>query len=133
MTLSAEAEQVALTLMRNYVASFNNNDGHAYGENYWPDADLMGFDGVIYDGREAIVRNHVELWKGPLKGVRVSSVVRRLRSLTPSVMLIDVDLADEVGAPLGSVARIKFVVERRGSEWKIVSAQNTLLSAPRHG
>jgi uncharacterized protein (TIGR02246 family) len=129
MALSAEEEQAALALVRNYVASFNRNDRQAYGENYWPDADLVGCDGAIYDDRDAIVRNHVEMWEGPLKGVRVSSVIRRLRSLTPSVMLVDVDLTDESGKSPGAIARIKFVVERRGREWKIVSAQNTLSSA----
>jgi uncharacterized protein (TIGR02246 family) len=123
-----EHRDVAEAMLKSIVASFNRQDGAGYGANYWPDAELVGFDGAILDGRDAIIRNHVEMWAGPLKGARISGALRKMRVLGPNAVVVDVDLTRE-GDPATGAARIKFVVEKRSGVWKISSAQNTLSSA----
>ena len=117
---------VARALVDGITRSWNHADRTAYGENYWPTAELVGFDGEVFDGRAAIICNHIEMWNGPLKGSKIKGSVRRMRPVGASVLIVDVDLtslAEDLPSPL---ARIKFVMEKRDAAWKIVSAQNTL-------
>jgi uncharacterized protein (TIGR02246 family) len=122
-----QGHQVATAMLDSIVESFNREDGVAYGANYWPDADLVGFDGAVFEGRDAIIRNHVEMWAGPLKGAKIRGEVRKLLVLPLNVVVVDVNLARE-SDPTAGPARIKFVMERRAEVWKIAAAQNTLTS-----
>ena len=61
--------------------SWNRADGLAYGENYWPDAELVSPVGKIFDGRPGIAQLHVDLWAGIFKGSRmVASVVESAKA-----------------------------------------------------
>ncbi|HET7599645.1 MAG TPA: DUF4440 domain-containing protein [Gemmatimonadales bacterium] len=59
-----EAAAAAEKMVARFVDSWNRADGAAYGENYWPDAELVNPSGVISRGKAAIVREHVDLWAG---------------------------------------------------------------------
>jgi uncharacterized protein (TIGR02246 family) len=122
-----QARQVAASVLDGIVESFNREDGAAYGANYWPDADLVGFDGAILYGRDSIIRNHIEMWAGPLKGAKIRGVIRNVRVLGQNALVVDVDLT-RVSDPAAGPARLKFVVERRIDTWKILAAQNTMSS-----
>ena len=101
-----QGQFVAQSTLRSIVETFNRADGEAYGANYWPEAELVGFDGSIIDGREAIIHNHLEMWEGPLKGARISGAVRKVRVLSPTSILADVNLSPE-GSGNASPARLK--------------------------
>ena len=83
---------------------------------------------------------HVDLWFGPARDTKVEAVVRRVRALGPDIVLVDLEIAVSGFSPpppgvaldaRGQVmARLKHVVERRGSDWKIVSSQNTFVLGP---
>jgi hypothetical protein len=82
---------------------------------------------------------HVNLWNTAFKGSTVSGVVRRVRPLSPTLMIADFDLDLKVAGQLppsipntnGIVkVHLKHVMEKRGAEWKVVAAQNTFVSAP---
>ena len=110
-----------------------------YGENYWPDAELVDPTGAIKNGRTAIVQEHVEMWAGTFKGSRITGKVRRVQMLGSKYMIVDFD-AEVSGVrqlPPGSqpnangVLRnhLKHVMEKRSGVWKVLSAQNTFIAA----
>ena len=138
-SVPAEAAAAAQAMVDRFVSSWNHADGAAYGENYWPDAELVDPVGIISSNQEAITDEHVRLWAGPFKGSRVSAHVRRVRMLGPDFMMVDfdVDLSGVSAAPPGASAdsagvlhnHLKHIVERRQGLWKVLAAQNTFIAA----
>lgn len=137
--MSQSLDEVAQTFANTFATTWNEKDGLAYGEAYWPDAELVDPTGTIWQGREAIADMHVALWSGPARGTTVSAFVRSIRSLSPTLAVVDLNVAVTgfSPAPPGAVAdangevrtRLKHVIEQRGDEWKIVASQNTFVAA----
>jgi uncharacterized protein (TIGR02246 family) len=135
-----EASVAAEAMVTRFVDSWNSADGAAYGENYWPEAELVDPSGVISRGKEAIVQEHVDLWAGLFNGSRISGKVRRIRMLGPTFMMVDFDaeLSGVRQLPPGSPAdasgvlhnHLKHIMERRRGIWKVLAAQNTFISRP---
>src|SRR2546423_11502471 len=67
-----QAAAAAQAMVARFVDSWNRADGVAYGENYWPDAELVDPTGVISRGKAAIVQEHVDLWAGTFKETHVA-------------------------------------------------------------
>ena len=138
-SVTPEHEAVAKGLADTFVRTWNAQDGQAYGEAYWADAELVDPTGQIWDGRDAIAAMHVALWEGPARTTQVDARVRRVRPVHANILVVDleVDVRGFAPAPPGSVvqgdgtvkARLKHVVERRDSDWKIVASQNTFVAA----
>src|SRR5437762_2697624 len=100
-------EPAAAEAMRNrFVESWNQADGAAYGDGYWPDAELVDPSGQVWTGRAEIARMHVALWDGIFKGSRIGATIRARRRLAPDVLLVDldVDLRDVQQSPPGGHA-----------------------------
>lgn len=135
-----EATLAAQNMVTRFVDSWNSADGTAYGENYWPEAELVDPSGVISRGKAAIVQEHVDLWAGIFKGSRISGKVRRIRMLGPIFMMVDFDaeLSGVRQLPPGSPAdaagvlhnHLKHIMERRHGIWKVLAAQNTFIARP---
>ena len=135
-----EAAVAAQAMVARFVDSWNRADGAAYGENYWPDAELVDPSGVISRGQAAIVQEHVELWAGIFKGSHITGRVRRMRMLGPRLMMVDFDaeLSGIRQLPPGSPAdaagvlrnHLKHILERRHGVWKVLAAQNTFIARP---
>jgi uncharacterized protein (TIGR02246 family) len=138
-----ETNSAAQAMVNRFADSWNRADGTAYGENYWPDAELVDPTGVIVTGREAIVKEHIDLWAGIFKGTHQKVTIRRVRVLCPDYMVVDFDafLSDMKALPPGAAvdsqgvltAHLKHIMQKRHGEWKIVLAQNTLVAAPQSG
>jgi uncharacterized protein (TIGR02246 family) len=135
---AAEEQRAADTMLQRFVTSWNNADGGLYGENYWDDAELVNPSGSIVNGKAAIVKEHVDLWAGPFHGSHIAGQVRRIRRLGPNYLLVDLDLELSgvsqlpPGAPPGSKVlrnRLKHILERRGTQWKVIAAQNTFVAS----
>jgi uncharacterized protein (TIGR02246 family) len=135
-----EARLAAQAMVARFVDSWNHADGAAYGENYWPEAELVDPSGVISHGQAAVVQEHVDLWAGIFKGSHIQGTVRRIRMLGPTFMMVDFD-ADLSGVghlPPGSPAdragtlhsHLKHIMERRHGAWKVLAAQNTFIAQP---
>jgi uncharacterized protein (TIGR02246 family) len=134
----AEAKAAADATVRSFVDSWNRADGAAYGENYWPDAELVNPSGEIVDGRAAIAQEHVDLWAGIFKGSRMAAKVRRVRRLDPNHIIVDFDteLSSVRELPPGSQnqgnnvlrTHLKHILEKRNGHWKVLSAQNTFIA-----
>lgn len=133
-----EMRSAAEQLARTFTDTWNSQNGDAYGEAYWPDAELVDPTGQVWDGRDAIAATHVYLWNGPARNTRVFATVRRVRPIGAEVMVVDldVDVAGFSPAPPGAAvhadgkvkAHLKHVVERRAGDWKIVASQNTFVA-----
>lgn len=133
-----DADAAAQAMVDRFVDSWNRADGTAYGENYWPDAELVNPSGVISHGQAAIVKEHVDLWAGIFKGSHIKGKVRRIRMLGPNFMMVDFDaeLSGIRQLPPGSPAdaagvvrnHLKHVMERRQGAWKVLAAQNTFIA-----
>jgi len=137
-TPNKEALSAANAMVERFVDSWNRADGVAYGENYWPEAELVNPSGAIVSGKAAIVQEHVDLWNGPFKGSHVAGKVRRVQMLGVDYMIVDFDVQlssfakPPPGAPPGTAvlnAHLKHVMEKRDGDWKVLSAQNTLVAA----
>jgi len=129
------ANAAADAMVKRFADSWNRADGDAYGENYWPEAELVGPSGDIFNGKAAIVRVHLDLWAGVLKGTHATGMVRKIQMLGANYMIVDIDLQVS-GAhqfPPGTSpdangvlrSHLKHVMERRNGLWKVLSAQNT--------
>jgi uncharacterized protein (TIGR02246 family) len=133
-----EANNAARAMVARFVDSWNRADGAAYGENYWPDAELVDPSGVIGRGQAAIVQEHGELWAGIFKGSHLVGQVRRVRMLGPTFMMVDFDteLSGLPQLPPGSPAdaagvlhnHLKHRMEFRQGTWKVLAAQNTFVA-----
>jgi uncharacterized protein (TIGR02246 family) len=136
----ANQAEVANAMVHRFIDSWNHADGDAYGENYWPEAELVDPSGAIVDGKAAIVKEHVDMWNGPFKGSRATGHVRAVRMLGSKYMMVDFDVqvANVRGLPPGSPKypdgtlrnHLKHILELRNGQWKVVAAQNTFI-APR--
>src|SRR6266851_1683484 len=134
----AEAKAAADATVRSFVVSWNRADGAGYGENYWPDAELVDPLGEIVEGRAAIAQEHVDLWAGIFKGSRIAAKVRRVRRLDPNHIIVDFDtgLSGVRELPPGSQnqgnnvirTHLKHILEKRNGQWKVLSAQNTFIA-----
>jgi uncharacterized protein (TIGR02246 family) len=134
----AEAKAAADATIGSFVNSWNRADGVGYGENYWPDAELVTPSGAIEDGRAAIAQGHVDLWAGIFKGSRIAAKLRKVRRLDPNHIIVDFDteLSGFRELPPGSQgnnvirSHLKHILEKRNGEWKVLSAQNTFIASP---
>jgi uncharacterized protein (TIGR02246 family) len=132
------AKAAAEAMVKRFADSWNRADGGAYGENYWPEAELVNPAGAIIDGQKAIVQEHLDLWAGIFKGSHAKGEVRKIQMLGPEYMIVDFDV--EVSGfrqpPPGSHPdakvlnnHLKHVMEKRNGLWKVLSAQNTFIAA----
>ena len=132
---SSSQRLAAAQLAETFASSWNSRDGDAYGDAYWPDAELVDPSGQVWNGRVAIIQTHRDLWAGPARATQMTAVVRRVLALSPTLFVVDIDTSatgffpPPPGAPNGVVeTRLKHVVERRHGQWKIIRSQNTFLS-----
>ncbi len=136
--LSPEMKTAADALAQTFADTWNRRDGRGYGAAYWPDAELVDPTGRVWDGQRAIEQTHIDLWNGPASASRVEARVRRMGALGPTIMVVDLEVAVSGFSPPGATAssdgklsaRLKHVVEKRGTEWKIVASQNTFVAGP---
>lgn len=133
-----EGKAVADAMVNRFVDAWNRADGAAYGENYWPEAELVDPSGAISTGRAKIVQEHVQLWAGIFKGSHITGRVRRIQVLCPNFMVVDFDAQvsglrrPPPGSPPNAKVlknHLKHILEKRNGVWKVLSAQNTFIVA----
>jgi uncharacterized protein (TIGR02246 family) len=137
-TVNNEARAAAAAMVNRFADSWNHADGQAYGENYWPEAELVDPTGAVVDGRAAIVQQHVDLWNGIFKGSHATGRVRKIRMLGSNYMMVDfdVEVSNVSQLPFGSPAyanrvlriHLKHILEKRNGRWKVLAAQNTFIA-----
>ena len=134
-----ESMAAANAMIVRFIDSWNRADGAGFGENYWPEAEFVSPTGEIVNGRAAIVQQHVELWSGIFKGIRVTGATRRIQMLGSNYMIVDFDfqasgfLHPPPGTPVDANgvfrSHLKHILEKRNGVWKVRSAQSTFVAS----
>jgi uncharacterized protein (TIGR02246 family) len=134
-----EAKVAAEAMVNRFVDSWNRADAAAYAENYWPEAELVDPTGAIVSGRDAIVKEHVDLWAGIFKGSRARGQVRKVQRLGANYMMVDFDVQVSgvhqfpPGSPPNERGELrnhlKHIMAKRHGAWKVLAAQNTFIAA----
>jgi uncharacterized protein (TIGR02246 family) len=139
MAQHEDEDRAAAEAMRTrFVESWNQADCAAFGDGYWPDAELVDPSGCVWTGGAAITQTHVDLWGSIFKGSRIGATVRTMRKLGPDILLVDLDveLRDFQQCPPGGQAdargviraHLKQIITQRQGFWRILSAQNTFVT-----
>jgi len=120
--------------------AWNRGDGEAWGAQFWPDARFVNVLGTVFAGREAIEAQHTRIFATIYKGSRNEFVVSNTRALGPDHPLVELDGTAAgitrlkpgitAGADGKVHAHLMLVTERRGGEWRIAYAQNTVVAPP---
>jgi uncharacterized protein (TIGR02246 family) len=85
-----EAGQVAESVVNSFMAAYNAHDPKAISALFLPDAMLLGFDGAVTQGREAIERVYAGLLKN--QGGHFSVVIKDANSLGDNVVVANDEL-----------------------------------------
>jgi uncharacterized protein (TIGR02246 family) len=132
-----EALAVARRVVSNLETAWNTGNGKAYAAEYWPDAELINIFGSVVEGQTQVSARMSEIFAGAFKGSHVTSTIRKVRRLGPSVIVVDTDQDNTgtVGPQASSErqpvrTRLKNILERRNGLWRIVATQNTQVAAP---
>ena len=137
VTKAASDAVAAFIRSWNLAAAGDTRAPTDYGDLYWADAELVDPSGRIWQGRPAVQQMHVDLWHTAFRGSEVKGTVRKVRRLSPTLMIadFDLDLALFKEAPSGGKeangvvkAHLKHVMEKRDGMWKVIAAQNTFYS-----
>ena len=134
---TAVLNQGIVDLKNAWDEAWNAGDAGAYARSYTVNGEIVNPLGGILDGREAIRTQHEFLFSGPFAGSTSTSEVRRTVYLGSDVRMVDLDvtLTGFAGVPPGLPqvepgvvrTRIKWLVVRRESGWKILAQQITAL------
>ena len=127
-------------ILHEQEAAWNRGDGDAWASAFAPDADLVSLRGLIVHGRKEIARVHAQSFNGALKGSHATVTVRLITQPTPDLTILDADFELTHFPPLppplvpttpGTLKiRVKYILTRQAGEWRIISAQNTVLLPP---
>ena len=85
-----EARQVANSVVNSFMAAYNTHDPKAISALFLPDAMLLGFDGTVTQGREAIERVYAGLLKN--QGGHFTVVIKDANSLGDNVVVANDEL-----------------------------------------
>jgi uncharacterized protein (TIGR02246 family) len=118
-TSSAKDERAVRALLARLFAAWAAGEGEAYAACFTENSDYVAFNGMHLRGRAANADLHSALFRGPLKGTKLSAEIESVDLLSPDVALA---LAAGRGRKR---SRQTYVVVKSGAGWLIRSFQNT--------
>jgi uncharacterized protein (TIGR02246 family) len=128
-TAEDDATAVANEIIGSLTKASAARNGKAWAAEFWPDAEFVNVFGGVMEGQQEIESRMEFLFKGPLKNRRTLMTPRKVRMLAPNVIVVDTIDTDSAGATRAET-RLKLIIQRRDSVWRIVAAQNTRVSTP---
>jgi uncharacterized protein (TIGR02246 family) len=125
--------------MQRLAEAWNASKAEAWASEYWPEGELINIRGDLLSGPSQVRDQTAKILAGPFKGSHFTFVVRNLRCIGTNVAIADIDIVVTGfhGLPSGIAAtsagelrtRMKYVYERRHSNWRIIASQNTVVVA----
>ena len=120
-------------LVERFEAAFNAKNAESYGLLYAEEADFEAPNGLVFEGRAAIIARHAFLMAGPFGPATIAAELRDVQFLTGTIAIVDVftTLTGLAGPPPpgavlgpdGAVrSRSRWVAEKRRGEWTILIA-----------
>jgi uncharacterized protein (TIGR02246 family) len=127
-------------LLLTWEAAWAAKDVTAMVAHYTEDVDWVNPLGGVLSGREQITNIHNILFSGPFAGSTQTGTIRRAVSLTGTIMLVDLDVTlTEYRSLLPGLVeyepgvvrvRVKWIVIRDGSDWRIMAQHMTAVQPP---
>ena len=126
-------------LLDGLVEAWNRGDAKAFAARYRDDGSFTNVFGTLHLGHDEFVRRHADVFRGFLKGTKITMTARSLRFVRPDVAVADVDMAytgfqtlprGVSAMPDGLVhsALLMVLVKEAGAWW--VSAYHNIWCAP---
>ena len=120
-------------LVERFEAAFNAKNAESYGLLYAEEADFETPNGLVFEGRAAIIARHAFLMAGPFGPATITAELHDVQFLTGTIAIVDVfttltglagpPAPGAVVSPDGAVrSRSRWVAEKRRGEWTILIA-----------
>jgi uncharacterized protein (TIGR02246 family) len=119
----AEAAAIAEAMVGRWLDAWNRADAAAFGQVYWPDAEVVNPGGGIESGRAAIEQNVAGFWVGLAQRIQYTASVRKVQQLGPDFLMVDFDIAVDRGPATRTHA--KHILAKRDGTWRTLAAQVT--------
>jgi uncharacterized protein (TIGR02246 family) len=124
-----EATAIANGFIERIMKAWQARDGRAYAAEFWPDAEIVNVFGGVMAGEEVIGPRMDQILKGALNERDSKQSIRKVRQLAPGVIVVDTVNTD-AGNAAGVQTMFKYILEKRGNDWRAVAGQNTRVSKP---
>ncbi|MBE9168081.1 SgcJ/EcaC family oxidoreductase [Pleurocapsales cyanobacterium LEGE 06147] len=129
--ISNSADEATIrNLFQQLIDSWNRGNGNAYAAVFIEEADYVAFNGDHSKGREAIARQHQQLFDTFLKGTRLRGEVKSLQFLSPNIALVHaiggtlMSWQSDTAKP-GRKSIQTLVATKHEGEWRFASFHNT--------
>ena len=112
-------EDAIRALLERLCDAWGRGDATAYAACFTDDSDYVTYNGIHLRGRQENEQFHGALFRGVLKGTKISATVEGLNFLSPEIALV---------RTLGvgrKQSRQTYVIVKRAGWWQIRSFQNT--------
>ena len=130
MSHSPHASDVEIReLYLELMSAWNAGDAERFTAVFWPDGDLVGFDGTHLRGIEEIRPHHDDLFRLYVTGTRLVGLVRSVRFIGEDAALMHAEGGtvmpgqDHVDPDRNSIQTL--VATRRDGRWRLAAFQNT--------
>jgi uncharacterized protein (TIGR02246 family) len=121
-------------LFQDLKEAWNQGDAELYASYFSNDCDYVAFDGQHLKGRQENAEMHHKLFKGFLKGSKLTGEIKSIRFLTPQIVIYHsiggVQLKFQKQAPQNGLSINSNVVIVENGIWRISSFQNTRIKRP---
>ncbi len=128
MTSDPADESAIRALLNRMFEAWSRGDAVAYADCFSDDSDYVTYNGMHLHGRRENAELHGALFRGVLKGTRLSARMESLAFLSPGVALIQTAGSGanrgQTDSASGKSIQTLVVVKRDG-QWRIRSFQNT--------
>ncbi|GJD22229.1 hypothetical protein RIVM261_071850 [Rivularia sp. IAM M-261] len=133
----ASSDTAIRTIINMQAIAWNQDNAQAWVKDFSEDADFINIIGTHFNGRVETQKRHAALFSGIFKNSHLEVEVWKVRQLgnKGSVAETVQTLRGYDALPPGIEptepgvlkTRMKYVFEKQGRDWKIVSAQNTAI------
>jgi uncharacterized protein (TIGR02246 family) len=121
-------------LFENLKLAWNKGDGTLYSSYFTDDCDYIAFDGQHLEGKDENAKLHNKLFKGFLKGSKLTGKIKRTKFITPEIVIFyavgGVQLSFQKTEPKSRLSINTNVAIKENGVWKISSFQNTRIKEP---
>jgi uncharacterized protein (TIGR02246 family) len=129
-----EDEEDVRAVLAAQLAAWAAGDGTAFAATVTEDSDLITFDGMHLEGRQAIASAMQHQFDTVLAGTHVEAEPVRIRFLTEDTVVMittgGVVFPGEHGVPAERASIQTFVLGKEDGAWLVEAFQNTRISSP---
>lgn len=126
---AASTDEIAAKAVDELTAAYRARDGHAFAALFWPDAEFMNVFGQVVSGQDQIEALINTVFRGAMKDRVVHMDIRKVRQLAPNVIILDTTNSD-ASKSSDQVTQMKWILEKRGDEWRVIAGHNTPIQTP---